>query len=62
MPQHGAGSRLIIESRPFPKEPPPDARPGLFEGDPDWFRRQAESWADFIRVQHPKDDVFVIER
>ena len=61
MPERGMGQRLIVESRPFPKEAPEGSPPGLFT-DPTWFRRQAESWCDFIQSQHPKDDVFVIER
>ena len=64
MPKNGAGSRLIVESRPFriiPDEEwadlggaPPNAR--------QYARSNAERWRDFVQSEHPKDDVFVIER
>lgn len=27
----------------------------------EWVRHQAQSWCGWIKSQHPKDDVFVIE-
>ncbi|UTC29017.1 hypothetical protein MARCHEWKA_05050 [Brevundimonas phage vB_BpoS-Marchewka] len=56
MPKNGAGSRLIVESRPFQKIA------WIETQEPGWARRQAELWCDFVQSQHPKDDVFVIER
>lgn len=56
MPANGVGSRLIVESRPFSKVDWVEAE------SPGYARRQAESWCDFVQSQHPKDDVFVIER
>ncbi|USN14179.1 hypothetical protein KABACHOK_03430 [Brevundimonas phage vB_BpoS-Kabachok] len=56
MPKNGAGSRLIVESRPFRKIAWIEAE------EPGYARRQAESWRDFVQDEHPKDDVFVIER
>lgn len=54
MPENGVGSRLIVESRPFL----------LTKNGPDreYAMHQAENWRDFIQGQHPKDDVFIIER
>lgn len=53
VPHNGSGSRLIVESRPFQKK----------EGfSDDWVRNQADNWRDFIQSEHPRDEVFVIER
>lgn len=58
MPFNGAGSRLIVESKCFQKA---DAinKPDI---DDEWIRLQVDNWCDFVQSQHPKDDVFVIER
>jgi hypothetical protein len=53
MPKNGAGSRLMIESRPFRIIP---------EFGRDVALRQAENWKDVIQSQRPDDDVFIIER
>lgn len=53
MPDRGMGQRLIIESICF------QFKEGF---DPDWVRQQADNWCDYIQSQHPKDDVFVIEK
>ena len=56
MPHRGMGTRLMIESRCFPTE---KISPDIPR---DWIKRQADNWCDFVKSQHPKDDVFVIER
>lgn len=66
MPHSGAGSRLMVESRvfqPFTEVPTEGALSTLsLENLNERVRSMAEGWADFIQQQHPKDDVFVIER
>lgn len=59
MPKNGRGSRLIVESRPF-RIPANWNNP--VETARDFARRSADNWRDFIQSQHPKDDVFVIEK
>lgn len=56
MPDRGMGARLHIESICFQFHPD---KPHIKD---EWVRDQAQRWADFIQSQHPKDDVFVIER
>jgi hypothetical protein len=48
------GKRLMLESRCF--KPMPEKNISL-----EWTKDQAESWADYVRSEHPKDDVFVME-
>jgi hypothetical protein len=51
---HGAKSKkLIVESVCFRK------KPGLPD---DTAELMAEGWRDFVQSEHPKDDVFVIEK
>lgn len=56
MPHRGMGSRLSVESVCF------RIRPEIEAESPGWCLRQADSWRDFVQSQHPKDDVFVIEK
>ena len=59
LPIRGTGSRLIIESVCFAFR----SVPGLNEEESrDWVRNKADTWRQHVQEQHPKDDVFVIER
>lgn len=51
------GNTLIVSSKLF--KPRPD-----IDGDDarKRARASADGWADFIRSEHPRDDVFVVER
>lgn len=65
MTARGIGSRLIIESRPFriiSDEEWNRISPGHTTTAREYARDNAEGWCEFIQSQHPKDDVFVIER
>jgi hypothetical protein len=49
--------RLIVESVPF------EIRADLFGDDArERARAEADRWMDFVQGQHPKDEVFVIEK
>lgn len=60
LPHRGMGSRLVIESRPF------RIVEGMADITPEYAREYAERQADLFRevvqTEHPKDEVFVIER
>ena len=56
IPRRSVTNKMIIESICFSL---PENRPDITR---DWVRLQAESWCDFVKSQHPKDDVFLIER
>lgn len=65
MPKNGAGSRLIVESRPFRIIPDDEWKEALGSDRPSarsYARSNAERWREFVQSEHPKDDVFVIER
>jgi len=64
MPARGTGLRLMIESRPIciPEDEVWNELPRSRQTAREYARDTAERWRDFIQSQHPKDDVFVIER
>jgi hypothetical protein len=48
------GSSWIVESRVFRTDDP--------KFDRDWVLDRAKSWRDLIQGQHPKDEVFIVEK
>lgn len=59
LPHRGIGSRLVIESRPFRIVESGDVSP---EYAREYAQRQADIWREVVQSEHPKDEVFVIER
>ena len=65
-PSRGNGTRLHIESRPFHILSDEEWALAVGDNRTHSARRYAykndEQWRDYIKSQHPKDEVFIIER